>query len=79
MAVVTRMSEQEYREFALTEEGHRYELWDGVPVEKPGMSIVHDGFATFLLTHDGIGMQHDNGPRNSLAKTTSGHLPWQRN
>jgi Uma2 family endonuclease len=48
MAVVNRMSEQEYREFALTDEGHLYELWDGVPVEKPGMSIVHDGLSAYL-------------------------------
>jgi Uma2 family endonuclease len=48
MAVINRMSEQEYREFALTDEGHLYELWDGVPVEKPGMSIVHDGMSAYL-------------------------------
>lgn len=48
MAVITRMSEQEYREFALTDKGHRYELWDGVPVEKPGMSVTHDAVAAYL-------------------------------
>jgi Uma2 family endonuclease len=48
MAVAHRVTEQEYREFALTDEGHLYELWDGVPREKPGMSIVHDGLASYL-------------------------------
>lgn len=48
MAVVNRMTEQEYREFALTDEGHLYELWDGVPVEKPGLSFDHDVVAFFL-------------------------------
>lgn len=50
MAVVNRISEQEYREFALTDEGQLYELWDGVPREKPGMSMAHDAVA-FLLGH----------------------------
>jgi Uma2 family endonuclease len=48
MAVVNRISEQEYREFALTDDGHLYELWDGVPVEKPGMSFDHDVAALYL-------------------------------
>ena len=48
MAVIHRMTEQEYREFALTDEGHLYELWDGVPVEKPGMSFDHDRVAFYL-------------------------------
>jgi Uma2 family endonuclease len=50
MAVAHRVTEQEYREFALTDEGHLYELWDGVPREKPGMSMTHDAVA-FLLGH----------------------------
>ncbi|MCC7021246.1 MAG: Uma2 family endonuclease [Thermomicrobiales bacterium] len=41
MAVVNRISEQEYRELALSEEGHLVELWDGVPREKPLMSMKH--------------------------------------
>ena len=36
-----QMSEQEYREFALTGEGKLYELWDGVAREKPLMNIMH--------------------------------------
>lgn len=48
MAVLNQMTEQEYRELALTDEGHLYELWDGVPVEKPGMSFDHDVVAFYL-------------------------------
>jgi hypothetical protein len=33
MAIITRISEQEYRELALNEPDHRWELWDVVPVE----------------------------------------------
>ena len=50
MAVVNRISEQEYRELALTDEGHLWELWDGVPREKPGTSMKHDN-VSFLLGH----------------------------
>jgi Uma2 family endonuclease len=48
MAVVNRISEQEYRELALNEEDRLWELWDGVPREKPGMSAEHDGAAAYL-------------------------------
>jgi Uma2 family endonuclease len=48
MAVVNRISEQEYRELALNEEDRLWELWDGVPVEKPDMSVAHDGVSTYL-------------------------------
>jgi len=48
MAVVNRMSEQEYRELALNDTDHLWELWDGVPREKPLMSVWHDGVASYL-------------------------------
>jgi Uma2 family endonuclease len=48
MAIITRISEQEYRELALTEEGRFWELWDGVLVEKPQMSMKHNDVATYL-------------------------------
>jgi Uma2 family endonuclease len=48
MVVVNRMTEQEYRELTLTEEGHRVELWDGVPREKPLMSMVHGDVVAYL-------------------------------
>jgi Uma2 family endonuclease len=50
MAVVNRISEQEYRELALDEPDRRWELWDGVPREKPLMSMRHADVA-FLLGH----------------------------
>jgi Uma2 family endonuclease len=48
MVIATRMSEQEYRELALNDTDHRWELWDGVLVEKPLMSMKHDDVAFFL-------------------------------
>jgi Uma2 family endonuclease len=46
MAVIHRISEQEYRELALEEP--RLELWDGEPREKPTMSMKHEGVAFYL-------------------------------
>lgn len=43
MAVINRISEQEYRELALNEP--QWELWDGEPREKPVMSVAHDNLA----------------------------------
>jgi len=48
MATVTHLSEQEYRELALNDPDHRWELWDGVLVEKPLMSMMHDDVAFYL-------------------------------
>jgi Uma2 family endonuclease len=48
MAVTNHISEQEYRELALNEEDRLWQLWDGVPVEKPGMSFDHDRIAAYL-------------------------------
>ncbi len=46
MAVIHRITEQEYRELALEEP--RLELWDGEPREKPTMSMKHEGVAFYL-------------------------------
>lgn len=48
MAVVNQISEQEYVELALNDPDGRWELWDGVPREKPAMSVDHDGVSFFL-------------------------------
>jgi Uma2 family endonuclease len=48
MAMVDRISEQEYRDLALSEEGQLLELWDGVPREKPLMSMMHDNVSFYL-------------------------------
>jgi Uma2 family endonuclease len=48
MAVVTQLSEQEYRELALGDDDRVWELWDGVPVKKPPMSMRHDDIAAYL-------------------------------
>jgi Uma2 family endonuclease len=48
MAGVSRISEQEYRELALNDTDHLWELWDGVPREKPLMSMKHDNVAFYL-------------------------------
>jgi Uma2 family endonuclease len=48
MATVTHVSEQEYRDLALSDTDHLWELWDGVLVEKPLMSMKHDDVAFHL-------------------------------
>jgi hypothetical protein len=48
MAAVSYMSEEEYREFALTAEGKLFELWDGVPRQKPPMNMMHSCVASYL-------------------------------
>ena len=48
MAVAQRMSEQEYLEYALSQPDGRWELHDGVLVEKPGMSWKHGQIPAFL-------------------------------
>ena len=48
MAIVTHLSEQEYRELALNDPDQLWELWDGVLVEKPLMSMKHDDVAFYL-------------------------------
>jgi Uma2 family endonuclease len=48
MAVVNRISEQEYRELALNESDRQWELWDGVPREKPPMSLMHGDVVAYL-------------------------------
>jgi Uma2 family endonuclease len=48
MAVVNRVSEQEYLDLALNEEDRFWELWDGVLVEKPQMSMRHNRVAVYL-------------------------------
>jgi Uma2 family endonuclease len=48
MAIVNRISEQEYRELALHDSNRRWELWDGVLVEKPLMSMKHEDMSFYL-------------------------------
>jgi Uma2 family endonuclease len=48
MAIVNRISEQEYRELALHDSDRLWELWDGVPREKPLMSMKHEDVASYL-------------------------------
>ncbi len=48
MATTATISEQEYRDLALHDEDRFWELWDGVPVEKPLMSIEHNAIAFYL-------------------------------
>lgn len=44
----TTISERDYRDLALNDPDHLWELWDGVLVEKPPMSVMHDDVATYL-------------------------------
>jgi Uma2 family endonuclease len=48
MAILNQISEQEYRELALHDSDRLWELWDGVPREKPLMSMKHEDVASYL-------------------------------
>lgn len=48
MVVANHISEREYRELSLNDPDHLWELWDGVPREKPLMSMKHED-VSFLL------------------------------
>ena len=48
MAIVNRISELEYRELALQDSDRLWELWDGVPREKPLMSMKHEDVASYF-------------------------------
>jgi Uma2 family endonuclease len=48
VAVLNRASEQEYLELALNAEDRFWELWDGVLVEKPWMSMRHNRVVAYL-------------------------------
>ncbi|MBA2596376.1 MAG: Uma2 family endonuclease [Chloroflexia bacterium] len=50
MATTTTLSEQEYRELALSEPDRNWELWNGMPRAKPPMSMKHNA-VSFLLGH----------------------------
>lgn len=41
MALLQRLTEAEYRELALSDSNETWELWDGVPLAKPIMTIWH--------------------------------------
>ena len=49
-STTTTVSEQEYRELAFNDTDHNWELWDGVLVEKPLMSMRHDTVASYMGT-----------------------------
>jgi Uma2 family endonuclease len=48
MALLQRITEAEYRTLALEDGDHTWELWDGVPVAKPGMSVGHNDAAMLM-------------------------------
>ncbi|MFN8593543.1 MAG: Uma2 family endonuclease [Thermomicrobiales bacterium] len=48
MATTTTISEQEYIDLAMNDTDHNWEMWDGVLVEKPLMSMKHDDVASYL-------------------------------
>jgi Uma2 family endonuclease len=50
MAVVNRISEQAFLELLLNDPDRDWELWDGVPRERPQMSMRHNAVA-FRLGH----------------------------
>ena len=48
MATTIILSEQDYRQLAEHDPDRHWELWDGLPVEKPPMSMKHDDSAAYL-------------------------------
>ena len=42
MAIATRISNETYERLALAEPDRKWELWDGQPREKPGMTYPHN-------------------------------------
>ncbi len=47
-STATTISEQQYRELVLSDDDRSWELWDGVLVEKPLMSMRHDNVAAYM-------------------------------
>ncbi|MGH2615151.1 MAG: Uma2 family endonuclease [Thermomicrobiales bacterium] len=48
MAIATRISNAAYERLALAEPDRKWELWDGHPREKPGMTYAHNRAAAEL-------------------------------
>lgn len=48
MALLQRITEAAYRDLALSDSDNIWELWDGVPREKPAMSMKHNLVASLL-------------------------------
>ena len=48
MAIETRISNEAYERLALSETDRKWELWDGVPRAKPGMTAAHNYIAFYL-------------------------------
>ena len=48
MAIETQISNMTYERLALTQPDRKWELWDGYPREKPGMTAAHNDLAVFL-------------------------------
>jgi Uma2 family endonuclease len=48
MPTTAVLGEQKYRELALNDEDGFWELWSGVPRQKPGMSVKHDDVSSYL-------------------------------
>ena len=47
-STATTISEQEYRKLVLSDDHRFWELWEGVLVEKPPMSMRHDAVASYM-------------------------------
>jgi Uma2 family endonuclease len=48
MAIETRISNEAYERLALSDSDRKWELWDGVLREKPGMSAAHNELGMIL-------------------------------
>ncbi|MGH2615937.1 MAG: Uma2 family endonuclease [Thermomicrobiales bacterium] len=66
MAIETRISEQAYKRLVFAEPDQSWELWDGWPREKPGMTWEHSTIIV-LLGHFLL-LQLDRGQHEVLAE-----------
>ena len=64
----TTISEQQYRDLVVSDDDRFWELWDGVPVEKPPMSMRHDNVATYM----GIALANQLDPNEFVVNIRSG-------
>lgn len=70
MAIATRISNEAYERLALAEPDRKWELWDGHPRQKPGMTFAHNEVAHQLGFT--LGTQLDRSEYR--VRTDAGHV-----
>jgi Uma2 family endonuclease len=70
MAVETRISNEAFERLALAASDEKWELWDGVPREKPGMTAAHNHTAFEL----GYMLRSQLDPETYEVRVDAGHV-----